>query len=298
MSEDQPGRSSNGNGHPKSWLERLGNVLSGGEPRDREALVEVLRQSQRRGLLDPDALSMIEGVMHVSELQARDIMIPRSQVAVLQRTSDVWELVPTIVDSGYSRFPVTGETRDDVIGILIAKDLLPYLSRDAQKEFKIRELLRPALFIPESKRLDALLRLFQESRNHLAVVVDEYGGLAGIVTIEDVIEQIVGEIDDEHDFDEDTYILDRSEDGRVVVKALTPIDEFNEYFHTDFSDDEFDTIGGLLANRFGHVPRRGETIRIGDHSFEVVRADSRRVHLLSVCRLPAAEGDGSSAQAH
>ena len=297
MSEDRPSRSSS-NGNPKTWLERLGNAFAGGEPRDRESLVELLRQSQQRGVLDPDSLSMIEGVLHVSELQARDIMIPRSQVAVLQRTSDVWELVPTIVETGYSRFPVTGETRDDVIGILIAKDLLPYLGKDGQREFKIRELLRPALFIPESKRLDALLRLFQESRNHMAVVVDEYGGLAGIVTMEDVIEQIVGEIDDEHDFDEDSYILDRSEDGRVIVKALTPIDAFNEFFNTDFSDEEFDTIGGLLANRFGHVPRRGESIQLADYRFEVVRADSRRVHLLAVTRTPAAADSDAPPKAH
>jgi magnesium and cobalt transporter len=294
MSEDRPS-STNGTATQKTWLERLGQALAG-DPRDREEILELLRHSQERGILDSDALSMIEGVLHVSELQARDIMIPRSQVAVLQRTESVWDLLPTIVETGHSRFPVTGDNRDDVIGILIAKDLLPYLDRDNGREFNMRELLRPALFIPESKRLDALLKLFQESRNHMAVVVDEYGGLAGIVTIEDVIEQIVGEIDDEHDFDEDAHILSRGNDGRTVVKALTPIEDFNEYFSTTFSDDEFDTIGGLVANRFGHVPRRGEAVTIDDWRFEVLRADSRRIHLLRVTRV-GSEGEPSQ-QAH
>ncbi|MFB4203637.1 Magnesium and cobalt efflux protein CorC [wastewater metagenome] len=290
MNEDRSGSSSSSqshNGHHRSWLERIGQALSG-EPRDREDLVEVLRQATEREILDHDALAMIEGVLHVSELQARDIMIPRSQVAVLQRSDRVWDLMPTIVETGHSRFPVTGESRDDVIGILIAKDLLRYLDPDTQREFNLRELLRPALFIPESKRLDALLKLFQDSRNHLAVVVDEYGGLAGIVTIEDVIEQIVGEIDDEHDDEDDGWILSRGDDGEFVVKALTPIDEFNENFGTDFSDEEFDTVGGLVANGFGHVPRRGEALELGGCRFEVVRADSRRIYLLRVSRFPVA----------
>lgn len=304
MSEDRPGSTNgngngNGNGTHKSWLERIGQALSG-EPRDREDLIEVLRHAQERGLLDPDALSMIEGALHVSELQARDIMIPRSQVAVLQRSDSAWDLLPVIAETGHSRFPVTGDNRDDVIGILIAKDLLPYLDRGANREFSMRELLRPALFIPESKRLDALLKLFRESHNHMVVVVDEYGGLAGIVTIEDVIEQIVGEIDDEHDFDEDTYILSGGDSSRTVVKALTPIEDFNEHFGTDLSDDEFDTIGGLVANRFGHVPRRGEAATLGEYRFEVVRADSRRIHLLLVTRAaqPVEERAADRPQAH
>ncbi len=292
MSEDRPtdsngnddsnGTTTSGVGASRSWLERLGQALTGGDPRDREDLLEILRHSQERGLLGSDGLAMIEGVLHVSELQARDIMIPRSQVAVLQRSDDVWELLPPIIESGHSRFPVTGDSRDDVIGILIAKDLLRYLTPESQREFNLREQLRPALFIPESKRLDALLKLFQESRNHMAVVVDEYGGLAGIVTIEDVMEQIVGDIDDEHDLEEDSWILSAAEDGRTVVKALTPVEDFNEHFGTQFSDEEFDTIGGLVAHGFGHVPRRGEATELGRLHFEVVRADSRRVHLLMV----------------
>lgn len=282
MSEDRSSQSDESDSAiARGWLGRIGQMFSC-EPRDREDLVETLKQAHHRALLDADALAMIEGVLHVSELQARDIMIPRSQVAVLQRSERALDLLPTIVETGHSRFPVTGENRDDVIGILIAKDLLRYLAPDADQAFSLRELLRPALFIPESKRLDALLKLFQESRNHMAVVVDEYGGLAGIVTIEDVIEQIVGEIDDEHDSAADNWVLSGGGDGRTVVKALAPIEEFNDYFGTDFASDEFDTIGGLVANGFGHVPRRGESIVLGEHGFEVVRADSRRIHLLIV----------------
>ncbi|MCO6442141.1 MAG: CBS domain-containing protein [Nitrococcus mobilis] len=294
MNEDQSDSSSHTDSNHKSWLERLGQALAGA-PKDREELTELLRLSRERGILDQNRLSMIEGVLRVSELQARDIMVARSQVAVLQRSCRIWDLLPTITESGHSRFPVTGESRDDVIGILIAKDLLPYLAREGELEFNIRELLRPALFIPESKRLDALLKLFQESRNHMAIVVDEYGGLAGIVTIEDVIEQIVGDIDDEHDLNDESYILNHQEDGRTVVKALAPIAEFNDHFNTDFSDEEFDTIGGLVANRFGHVPRRGESTDIGRLHFEVVSADSRRIQLLAVRPL---EATGNTRPAH
>lgn len=294
MNDDQTDSSSNTVSSHKSWLERLGQALAGA-PKDRDELTELLRLSHERGILDQNRLSMIEGVLRVSELQARDIMVARSQVAMLQRSCRIWDLLPTIIESGHSRFPVTGESRDDVIGILIAKDLLPYLARESELEFNIRELLRPALFIPESKRLDALLKLFQESRNHMAIVVDEYGGLAGIVTIEDVIEQIVGDIDDEHDLNEESYILNHQEGGRAVVKALAPIAEFNEHFNTDFSDEEFDTIGGLVANRFGHVPHRGESTDIGRLRFEVVSADSRRIQLLAVRPL---EASGGTRQAH
>lgn len=279
MNDEQSGSTSASH---RPWLDRLKRLFGGHEPRDREGVVQVLREAQRRGILDADALSMCEGVLHVADLQVRDVMIPRSQVSLLHRSESVWDLLPTIIDSGHSRFPVTGDSRDDVIGILIAKDLLPYLDPTHEREFHLRELLRPALFIPESKRLDALLKLFQESRNHLAIVVDEYGGLAGIVTIEDVIEQIVGEIDDEHDLDESTWILNRGEDGRTVVKALTPVEIFNEHFGTAFSDEEFDTIGGLVANGFGHLPRRGEQLELEGLRFDVLRADSRRLHLLLV----------------
>jgi magnesium and cobalt transporter len=280
MSDDQPSHSSS----RRSWKDRLALVLSGGEPRDRDDLVELLRHTQQRGLLEADALAMIEGVLHVAELQARDIMIPRSQVVVLSRTDDPREWLPIIMEHGFSRYPVVGESRDDVLGVLIAKDLLRYFG-EQPASFNMRELLRPALFIPESKRLNALLKQFQDSRSHMAAVVDEYGGLAGIVTMEDVIEQIVGEIDDEHDFDEDGHIL-RHERGHSIVKALTPIEDFNEHFGTQLSDEEFDTIGGLVAHHFGHVPRRGEAVVIGSQRFQVIRADNRRIHLLMVSAAP------------
>lgn len=292
MSDDQPSHSSS----QRSWLERLAQVLSGGEPRDKDDLVELLRDTQQRGLLEADALAMIEGVLHVAELQARDIMIPRSQVVVLPRTDDPREWLPTIMEHGFSRYPVVGESRDDVLGVLIAKDLLRYFGENPAN-FNMRELLRPALFIPESKRLNALLKQFQDSRNHMAVVVDEYGGLAGLVTMEDVIEQIVGEIDDEHDFDEDSYIL-KHEHGHSIVKALTPIEDFNEHFGTQLSDDEFDTIGGLVAHQFGHVPRRGESVTIGTQRFQVIRADNRRIHLLMVSEMAAERAPAAAAGSH
>ncbi|HEX5514652.1 MAG TPA: transporter associated domain-containing protein [Gammaproteobacteria bacterium] len=292
MSDDQPSHS---NGQ-RSWLERLAQVLSGGEPRDKDDLIELLRDTQQRGLLEADALAMIEGVLHVAELQVRDIMIPRSQVIVLPKTNDPREWLPTVIEHGFSRYPVVGENRDDVLGVLIAKDLLRYFGENPAN-FDMRELLRPALFIPESKRLNALLKQFQDSRNHMAVVVDEYGGLAGLVTMEDVIEQIVGEIDDEHDFDEDAYIL-KHEHGHSIVKALTPIEDFNEHFGTQLSDDEFDTIGGLVAHRFGHVPRRGEAVVIGTQTFQVIRADNRRIHLLMVSAAPAESALATAGSSH
>lgn len=286
MSDDHPSHSSNHRG----WLERIAHVLSGGEPKDKEDLLELLRDTQQRGLLEADALAMIEGVLHVSELQARDIMIPRSQVVVLPKTDDPRNWLPAILEHGFSRYPVVGESRDDIVGILIAKDLLRYFSAEPA-QFDMQQLLRPALFIPESKRLNALLKQFQDTRTHMAVVVDEYGGLAGLVTMEDVIEQIVGEIDDEHDFDEDTYIL-RHENGHCIVKALTPIEDFNKYFGTKLSDEEFDTIGGLVAHEFGHVPRRGESVVIGNLRFQVIRADNRRIHLLMVAEAVESGDDG------
>ncbi|BAU56322.1 CBS domain-containing protein [Halorhodospira halochloris] len=275
-----------------SWMEKVRRRIGVAQPRSRDELVEQLRSSEAKGLIDADGLSMIEGVLHVSELQARDIMIPRSQVTTLERDSEPKELLPTIVQTGYSRFPVSGETKDDVIGILLAKDLLRIFHEEGPG-FRIREVLRPVLFIPESKRLDALLKQFRESRNHMSVVVDEYGGLAGIVTIEDVIEQIVGEIDDEHDFDEDAPILSRS-DGSWIVKAVAPIDAFNEALGADLKDDDLDTVGGMVAQRFGHVPRRGERIIFAGFEFRVLRADNRRIHLLRVIRVGEESSDDSA----
>ena len=273
-------RSGNGNGH-RSWLDRLSHVLSGGEPRDKSELLEMLRDSQQRHLLDLDALMMIEGVMQVSEMQVRDIMIPRAQVAVLKQDSTLDELLPVIAESGHSRFPVIGEDIDEVVGLILAKDLLPYFIGEQRHEFNVRDVLRPAVFVPESKRLNVLLKDFRANRNHMAIVVDEFGSAAGLVTIEDVVEQIVGEIEDEHDIDEDIFIKKQS-DNRFIIKALTPIEEFNDYFKCDFSDEEFDTIGGLMMQAFSRMPERGEEITIGRYRMKVLSADSRRIHLVEV----------------
>ena len=257
-----------------------------GEPQDREQLVELLRDAEQRSLLNQDALAMIEGVLQVSEMQVREIMIPRSQMVIIERDAQLGEFLPTVISAAHSRYPVIGENMDEVVGMLLAKDLLPYTTGSEAADFDLRELLRPAVFVPESKRLDILLKEFRSSRNHMAIVVDEYGGVAGLVTIEDVLEQIVGEIEDEHDFDEDTYILKLTE-TEFTVKALTPIDEFNSCFGTQFSDDEFDTIGGLVTQSLGHVPKRGEIVTLDedDLQFSILRSDKRRVHLLKVQRL-------------
>ncbi|GMQ89632.1 MAG: HlyC/CorC family transporter [Gammaproteobacteria bacterium] len=275
-------RSSNGVGR-LSWLDRLSQTLLG-KPKNREQLIHILREAQCRGLFDADAQGMIEGVLQVAEMQVRDIMIPRSQMVVVSRDDSPDELVPVAIQSGHSRFPVVGDSRDEVVGVLLAKDLLRYSSKNEQEKFSVREILRPPVFVPESKRLNVLLKEFRASRNHLAIVVDEYGGVAGMVTIEDVLEQIVGEIEDEHDIDEDTYIRKFS-DINFTVKALTSIEDFNEYFETDFSGDEFDTIGGLVTDKFGRLPKRGETMLIENMSFQVVNADNRRIHLLKVTLL-------------
>lgn len=263
-----------------SWLERLRNAFAA-EPKDRNQLVDLLRVSQKRSLFDADALTMIEGVLQVSELHVRDIMIPRSQIVILELDADIESMLATIVNSGHSRFPVVGDSRDEVEGILLAKDMLQVVVEKEQSKVVIRDLLRPAVYVPESKRLNVLLKEFRASRNHMAIVVDEYGGVAGIVTIEDVIEQIVGEIADEHDVDEGKYIF-RHSDSRFTVKALTPVEDFNEQFNTEFNVDEFDTISGVLLNRFGRLPKRNEIIKIGNLEFRILRSDARRIHLVQV----------------
>jgi magnesium and cobalt transporter len=278
----------------RSWLDRLSKAFTGSEPRNREELIESLREARQRGLIDADALTMIEGVLEVTEMQVRDIMIPRAQMVVVERDATLAEILPILTESQHSRFPVIGETKDEVLGILLAKDLLPYLASEQRGEFNIRDILRPAAFVPESKRLDVLLKEFRASRNHIALVVDEYGGIDGMVTIEDVLEQIVGEIADEHDIDDQIYIMKHG-DRRYTVKALTPIEEFNDYFQADFADEEFDTIGGLLMYEFGRLPRRGEMRDIGRFRFKVLHADSRRLHLLQVTPLAAGEAAGDAA---
>jgi len=277
MSEDT---SSTNDSEGRSWLERLTQILQV-DPRDREELLEILRDSEKRALLDADSLGMIEGVLQVSEMQVRDIMIPRSQMSVLSRDQSLDDMLSVIVDSGHSRFPVIGDSRDEVLGILLAKDMLRFSGAQGHENFSIREILRVPVFVPESKRLNVLLKDFRSSQNHLAVVVDEYGGVAGMVTIEDVLEQIVGEIEDEHDIDEGKYIL-KHDDHHYIVKALTDIEEFNEFFNTTFNDDEFDTIGGLVLSKIGHMPKRDEVIEINNMSFRIVRSDNRRIYLLEV----------------
>jgi magnesium and cobalt transporter len=274
------GRSSSGS-ETRSWLERISQAFTNGDPRDREELTEVIRDAEQKNIIDTDALSMIEGVMQVSDMQVRDVMIPRSQMSVIESDKPPEEFLSVIIESGHSRFPVIGDNRDEIVGILLAKDLLGYFADTERRKFDIRDVMRTAVFIPESKRLNVLLKDFRSNRNHMAIVVDEYGGVSGLVTIEDVLEQIVGEIEDEYDFDEDTFILPHK-NNNYSVKALTPIEDFNEYFKVEFSDEEFDTIGGLVMNSFGHLPKRGEKTTIGEFEFTVLRADNRRIHLLQL----------------
>jgi magnesium and cobalt transporter len=269
-----------------SWFERLKQALSK-KPQNKRQLITLLQDAQQRELLTTETLGMIDGALKVSEQHVRDIMVPRSHMVVLELHSPPNELVKTIVESGHSRFPVIGENRDDVQGIFLAKDLLEYYakSEENQNQFNMRDVMRPAVFIPESKRLNVLLREFRTSRNHIAIVVDEYSGVAGLVTIEDVLEQIVGEIDDEHDLDEPVYIK-QNHHGFYSILALTPIEEFNEYFKVNLSDDEFDTLSGLLLQAFGHLPKRGESIELNGFYFQIVRANRRRIQLLRVKPLP------------
>jgi magnesium and cobalt transporter len=266
-----------------SWLERLSAFLMR-EPEDREELVTLMHSAYERNLLDADALSMIEGVLQVSEMQVRDIMIPRAQMDMVDIIDPPEKFIPFVIETAHSRFPVYEESRDEVIGILLAKDLLRYY---AGEEFNVREMLRPAVFIPESKRLNVLLKEFRANRNHIALVVDEYGGVSGLVTIEDVLEQIVGEIEDEYDFDETEDNIIRDKSGRWRVKAQTDIPDFNEILATDFSDEDYDTVGGLVISKFGRLPKRGEQITFDGLKFHVVRADSRRLHTVLVEKLDA-----------
>jgi magnesium and cobalt transporter len=265
-----------------SLLERLSHFLLR-EPEDREQLVELLHSAYENNLMDADSLAMIEGVLQVSEMQVRDIMIPRSQMDVIDITDPPEVFIPHVIETAHSRFPVIEDNKNDVIGILLAKDLLRYY---AGEEFEVRDMLRPAVFIPEAKRLNVLLKEFRSNRNHIAIVVDEYGGVAGMVTIEDVLEQIVGDIEDEYDYDEDEDNIIQNADGQYRVKALTEIPDFNEIIGTKLSDEEFSTIGGLVVNQFGHLPKRNDEITFNGLHVKVLRADSRRLHSMLVEVLP------------
>ena len=263
------------------WLKKIAQGFVG-EPQDRNELLAVLREAGQRGLVDPDALSMLEGVLEVGDLQVRDIMIPRAQMVFVRRDDPFTKLLPVVVESGHSRFPVMDEDRDDIVGILLAKDLLRLYAQEVRERFDIREFMRPVVFVPESKRLNVLLKEFRGNRNHMALVVDEYGGVSGLVTIEDVIEQIVGEIDDEFDVEDDHNIRKEAE-RQFTVRGVTRIDEFNEYFGAHLSEEEgFDTVAGLLMKEFGRLPRRGDAATIDGFEFRVTRADRRRIDALRV----------------
>jgi magnesium and cobalt transporter len=262
----------------KSWLERIGQLFSA-EPRTRGDLEDVLTVAAENEVIDEDARSIMEGAMQVSDMQARDIMIPRAQMVLIKADASLEEILPQITRSAHSRYPVIGDSPDDILGILLAKDLLPLLMSDDPASFKLENVLRPTVVVPESKRLNVLLREFRENRNHMAIVIDEYGGVAGLITIEDVLEEIVGDIEDETDVESDRFIRKISERD-FFIKALTPIEDFNEYFGTEFSDGEFDTIGGLVIQALGHMPTRNETAVVGEYEFQVINADQRKIHSL------------------
>jgi magnesium and cobalt transporter len=277
MSEDRSSGSS------KTFFGKLAQAFSD-EPKTRDDLLEVLYEAGDTGILDTDALSIVEGAIQVTDMQVRDVMIPRSQMVVVQMDQHPREFMPTIISSAHSRFPVVGENQDEVAGILLAKDLLPFALDGNLDDFNLSSHLRKPTFIPESKRLNVLLREFRINRHHMAVVVDEYGGIAGLVTIEDVLEQIVGEIEDEHDADDDDGNIKPFDDDGFIVKALTPIEDFNEHFDVGLPDDEFDTIGGLVTRQFGHLPVKGETVDYDGFNFTVLASDNRRIRLIQVRR--------------
>ncbi len=267
----------------KSWIERLGDALLR-EPQDREQLLALLRDSNERQLIDSDTLNMLESVMHLSELQARDVMLPRAQAIMIDDDASIADALPLIIDSTHSRFPVVSSSKDEVIGILHAKELLKFALQPHSRSTLIKELVRPATFVPESKRLDKLLQEIRINRTHMVMVVDEYGGIAGVVTMEDVLEQIVGDINDEYDLASETNIK-KIDDELFNIRALTPIEEFNHYFKVNFSDEDFDTIGGLVMHEFGHFPQLGESTKIAPFEFEVLRVEARRIELLQVRKL-------------
>jgi len=276
MTDDQ----SNLDLNPKSWIDKITQVFSD-EPTDTKSLLELLRNAEQDQVLDADALGIIEGALQVSSMQVRDVMIPRSQLVNVPAKLPPNEIIELVTKASHSRFPVTGENVDNVIGILLAKDLLPLILEEETEKLDVKDVVRPATFVPESKRLNVLLKEFRETRQHMAIVIDEYGSVSGAVTIEDVLEQIVGEIEDEYDVDDESHIKKFDEEN-YIVKALTPVDEFNEYFGTQFSDQEFTTLGGLVLQQIGHIPERGETINIGPFLVTVLNADSRQIKLLKV----------------
>lgn len=265
--------------HERSWLDKLLHAFSA-EPKSRDELLEIIKDAADNQLLDQEALSIIEGALDVSSLQAREIMVPRSHIVAIRLEDSPQEYLPQLIESGHSRFPVIGENIDDIKGILLAKDLLP-LALKGTENFNLETILRPATIIPESKRVNVLLREFRENRYHMALVMDEYGGITGLLTIEDILEEIVGEIEDETDaLEEATDFIKRVSENDYIIKALTPIEDFNEFFNKEFSDEDFDTIGGILMQEFGHLPKRNEVVQMDNMQFRVLYADNRQIHLL------------------
>lgn len=276
MSDEQP---PSRNSPQKSWVDKISQLLTG-EPQDLDDLLEILREAREKRLLDTDALAMIEGVLQVSQMRIRDIMIPRIQMVVVPKDAELDTILPLVTEFGHSRYPVIDGDRSKVVGVLLAKDLLARVLEN--QTLKVHEIMRPSYVVPESKRLNVLLKELRTNGNHMAIVVDEYGQSAGLVTIEDVLEQIVGEIEDEHDEHEDEgYIFQRSS-SEYMIKALTPMDEFDEYFSTHLATDEYDTVGGFIVSQLEHMPKKGESLVVDSMKFEVVRADSRRVHLIKL----------------
>ena len=275
MSEDRPSSSN------KSWLDRL-STLFADDPNDRQDLKEILREAAQRDVVDNETLSILEGALQVSDMQVRDIMVPRAQMVSIKADEPIQAFLPAVIESAHSRFPVLGEGPDEVLGILLAKDLLPLILNEDRAEFSVKDILRSATFVPESKRLNILLKEFRATRNHMAIVADEFGGIAGIVTIEDVLEQIVGEIEDEHDQDDDDSFIKELDHDVRMVKALTPVEDFNHHFGTQIEDKEFDTIGGIVVHHFGRVPECDESITIHGWNFKIVNGNGRRINLMEV----------------
>ena len=275
MSEERP------SSQAKTWLDKLSTLFSD-DPNDRQDLKDILREAAERNVVDTETLSILEGALQVSDMQVRDIMVPRSQMVCIKAEESLKEFLPSIIESAHSRFPVLGEDQDEVLGVLLAKDLLPLILNENREDFNVKDLLRAAAFVPESKRLNILLKEFRATRNHMAIVADEFGGIAGIVTIEDVLEQIVGEIEDEHDQDDDDSFIKELDNDVRMVKALTPVDDFNQHFNTKFDEKEFDTIGGIVIQHFGRVPECDEAITINDWRFKVVNGTGRRINLMEV----------------
>jgi magnesium and cobalt transporter len=279
-------KSNKNNSDSSTYQSKIKNLLNNlkqlfiKKPKNTTEILALLKEANENTILSIDALNMIEGVLNVSDMQVRDIMVPRSQMIVIEKDSNMEEILPKMIESGHSRFPVIGNNRDEVLGSLLAKDLLPYILKKDEK-INLKELLRPTMIIPESKRLNILLKEFRAAKQHMAIIADEYGGISGLVTIEDVLEQIVGDIEDEFDTAKDSYIV-KQKDNVYHVQALTPIELFNEYFKTDFSDEEFDTIGGLVLNAIGHLPKKNESTIIGGFHMKVLNADRRRVRLLQI----------------